>query len=351
MIKQTTFVVALLTGAAAHAQVSGVNYTTGDRNTLATINYDLPRMAASGVTIIRFPLEQYLGTYYYSERLAELAWSYGIRTHWVITATDLSMYQPETTARQGDPNNPAIGPAWPLSALNPVAVARIVDAAIATVAAAGVPVEAIELELGNEINNPAFNGDFAIGPKGYRGTVYGLADLQSAATTETATIAQGFRRYVLTAAAVKAVIGDIPLTSTGLYVPPGWYAGNSTGLAESAVALGDALTYLRNQELGAVVDYYGTHSYPWGNQTQISTLESLALGQCAALDHPCQVTEWGYHNSLGSAEQLQEAQQWQVYVRGLGAAVSETLWFDWSGPAFGVWQNGTLTPTGSVVVQ
>jgi hypothetical protein len=214
-MRQIGFLAAsLLAAAPVSAQQIGVNYTNGDRNSVATQTLDLTHMAASGVRVIRFPLEKWAGSYSYSINLAIKAASYGIGTHFLVTLNNPDFYPAGTQPRPADPNNRTIWAAYPVSKLVPAQFAGIVANVLYEAAGAGAQIVAIE--IGNEINNPAFNGDFPIqGALG--GVTLGLSDLLSDDIPETQTLAAGFANYVQVINALPAL--PWPLISAGLYTP------------------------------------------------------------------------------------------------------------------------------------
>jgi hypothetical protein len=351
-MKHLAFAAALLASTSALAQTVGVNYTNGNRNSAAQQASDLAHLAANGVRLIRVPWEKWNGSYQGSINVGVTAAKYGIYTHYGVSLADNpDYYPPGTQMRPGDPNNSAIYAAYPLSQLSPDLLASTLPNGIRSAAAAGAWVQ--EVEIGNEINNPAFNGDFPIqGALG--GVTLGLSDLLTDDIPETQTIAAGFANYVAALAALQQTGSMfVPVISAGLSTP-----GDTSVLhyklkeTEDAVMLNDTLTYLRQQGLDAYVQAYGVHSYQWGTSAQIlQQLSQITLTQCGT-GHVCAVTEWGFGTDTPSAcsspNQAVSGANWLTDAAKF--AVAETDWFDWDSAGWGIYQCGALTSTGVEVL-
>src|SRR5215472_7328382 len=198
-MKHLAFAAALMASTSALAQTIGVNYTNGNRVGAAQQASDLAHMAASGVRLIRVPWEKWNGSYQGSVNVAVTAARYGIFTNYVVALSNNPDYYPAgTQKRPADPNNSSIYVAYPLSQLSPSLLTSTLPYGIQSAAAAGALIE--DVEIGNEINNPAFNGDFPIqGALG--GVTLGLSDLLNDDIPETQTISAGFTNYVAALAA------------------------------------------------------------------------------------------------------------------------------------------------------
>jgi hypothetical protein len=88
----------------------------------------------------------------------------------------------------------------PLSECDPYGFTAAFKPVLDQLEAAGVRLAG--LELGNEPNNPRFNGDL---PNPGSGRVLGLADLNNPRDPEGPAIAAGFRIYIQVAAALKEI--------------------------------------------------------------------------------------------------------------------------------------------------
>ena len=172
--------------------------------------------------------------------------------------------------RPADPNNPVIYAAYPLSALVVQQLTDVVGPLLQQIDGLGIKLAGIE--LGNEIGNPAFNGDLAIiGPSG--GVTLGLRDLINGATSETQALASGYRSYVQALAAIQAIRDNLvtnqttPVISAGLHTPADTsIVGYKLPTTEDAVLLNAALSFMRANGLDNYADQYGVHAYLWGSQ-------------------------------------------------------------------------------------
>jgi hypothetical protein len=348
-MKHLAFAAALMVSTSALAQTIGVNYANGNRLSASQQASDLAHMAANGVRLIRVPWEKWNRSYQGSINVGATAARYGISTHYIVSLADNPDYYPAgTQMRPVDPNNSLIYAAYPLSELSPALLASALPNGLQSAAAAGALIE--DVEIGNEINNPAFNGDFPIqGTLG--GVTLGLSDLLNDDIPETQTIAAGFANYVAALAALPAL--PWPVISAGLYTPDDTSNVHfKMAETEDAVLLNDTLTYLRQQGLDAYVQAYGVHSYQWGTAAQIlQQLSQVTMTQCGT-GHPCSVTEWSWptdsSGACSSPNQAANAANWLTEAAKF--AVIEADWFDWNSPTRGIYQCGALTTTGIEVL-
>ncbi|MBV8224283.1 MAG: hypothetical protein JO232_03735 [Verrucomicrobia bacterium] len=177
-------------------------------------------------------------------------------------------------------------------------------------------IEFVAFELGNEMNNPSFNGDFTLYPKGVctECKTFGLDDLKH--DPEGQKIAAGFRNYVKLLAAVKDV-RDHSRLNRHTPVLLGGLADEGPAMAtpgsrSSRVSVPAAIEYMREFGLDDVVDGYGVHTYPWSTLKGKSEaaadirnkLEEYVLSECkpagSAVGKPCWITEWGLRNNFES---------------------------------------------------
>lgn len=174
---------------------------------------------------------------------------------------------------------------------------------LATLERNGVKLTAIE--IGNELNSPAYNGDFN---EPGNGRVLGFDDLEKGwkawshkepiTDAEASNLAKGFYVYVSILGAAKAVVHDLPLNRTTPVISFG--AVYSTDLprpAKSPPTLGtaygipaaDFIHFLRQHGLDDHVDGYGIHIY-YSTPSNIDSALSICDG---AGRKPCWLTEWG----------------------------------------------------------
>jgi hypothetical protein len=345
-MKHLAFAAALMASTSALAQTVGVNYTNGDRNSVATQTLDLAHMAASGVRVIRFPLEKWAGSYSYSISLATKAASHGIATHFVVSLYNPDFYPAGTQPRPADPNNSAVYAAYPLSKLVPTQFAQIVATQLNAAAAAGAQIVAVE--PGNEINNPAFNGDFAIPGSNM---VYGIANLENGTTPEAQAIAAGFVQYAEAVADLRGLT-TLPILSAGLSSEG--LAGAKIGNGLSAVADADTIEFLNLYGLNQNVNYYGMHLYPSAANVLLwpGQLATEWLPFCSA-ETPCAITEFGLPLPTPGACPAQDATRaaltQQLLTDLAPYAIIEEAWFDWSSTTYGLYQCGSLTGTAAVL--
>jgi hypothetical protein len=177
--------VALLAFATTAYAESGVNLTNGDRLTTAQQMAAIAQLKASHATIIRIPLERWYGSTVASVNLAANAVAAGLQVHMVVTLATAPVYG-DAAIRAYNSAYPGVWAAYSLSQLNQAELAQWLASALGQLESAGV-VPAV-LEIGNEINNPAFNGDFSV--PGHD-VVYGLADLVTGSTPEAEAVEPG----------------------------------------------------------------------------------------------------------------------------------------------------------------
>ncbi len=313
-------------------KAQGVNYANGNRNTVATQNADLAAMQRAGVKLIRFPLETFAGSYASSIALAKLAATYGIKTFFVISLQDdANLYAGGTVKRTG---GSGIFDAYPFSSLSPTAAAAVLSSQLAQ-----APVYA-GVELGNELNNASFNGDFTTASGG---VVINL----NGSDSETTNIKTGFNNYITLLGLLRQFIAS-DVVSGSVFVPAGNVVGASTGTTFDMAELNATLSYLKAQGLDPLVNEYGVHLYPFGTATTIAMLEGIAFAQCGNV-HPCYLTEWGILNSSTAPAQIDRVNSFLAYLKGV--SMVGKIYFDWSGTKFGLFHDNVLSLTGSAVLQ
>jgi hypothetical protein len=168
-------------------------------------------------------------------------------------------FPPNAPIRPAVPSLPDMWPGPALSAADPLLFRDRYRAVFRKLDEAGVALEGVE--LGNEINWTAFNGEFPIPG---RGRVYGYEDLDREPIARR--VAAGFRAYIRTAAELKRIRDGsrlnarTPIISAGLadFGAPGPRPGEVTDV----VSIPATLRYLREHGLDEFVDAYGVHTYP-----------------------------------------------------------------------------------------
>lgn len=219
-----------------------------------------------------------------------------------INFTVLIQYRPDAVKRAKVPEAPTMYPSYPLSAADPALTASVFETELSRLDSMGITLAA--LEVGNEQNNPGFNGEFAIREPGRRKNM-GLEDLKR--DPEGQNIAAGYRQYVKVLAAVKEVRDRSTLNRHTPLLLGGLADSGEEKVRENAhanaVTISATIRYLREFGLDRYVDGYGIHTYPWKNgpgesgpaANRRSRLEKYALEECSE-SKPCWVTEWGFQN-------------------------------------------------------
>lgn len=343
--------------AAAPAKNPGVNVVNPQR--LSDVDQDelLEQLAAYGVTAIRVPLA---GTTEapedFSSAIAfvEKAWKKGIKS-----TLNVFPQGKQSSRRAWNSQYPTLWGVFPLSQTSPEQTAVKVSEGLAAFDKAGVKLEGIE--VGNEINYTAFNGDF---PVPGNGQVYDFDDLTMLPNLKQ--VAQGFRVYVDVVRAVRKVRNasslnrDTPIISAGLS-DPGSKRVDPASNAE-AITIPATLQYLRNVGLDQVVDAYGIHAYPSRGEFRGAALERRVFGNCSAPPNgkPCWLTEWGFKSKSVSCppsddERARTVGSFAKTVRKRLAdrTVAKEFYYQWSGDKdpFGLFRCGTLTDAGKVLLQ
>lgn len=258
------------------------------------------------------------------------------------------------------PAVPSLSDMWPLPALSaadPVLFRERYGAVFRKLDDAGVALEAIE--LGNEINWTAFNGEFPIPG---RGRVYGYEDLEREPIARR--VAAGFRAYIRTAAELKRIRDGsrlnarTPIVSAGLadLGAPGPRRGEVT----DAVSIPATLRYLREHGLDEFVDGYGVHTYPEIDASAAARNASLrtnVLAECRppGAGKPCWLTEWGFPTRELTCPAKDESRA--ALVAEVMNAMREfsregrlraAIYYQWSGSEdpLGVYRCGGLTESG-----
>jgi hypothetical protein len=270
--------------------------------------------------------------------------------------------------KQKSPADRSIGRNWGVPALSDVdvAAAKAAFAAhLAALEAARVRLEGIE--VGNEFNTSAYNGDFKLPGEG---RVLGIAALNNRNNPEAQALASGFRVYLQVVAAVKDLRDHsqlnkaTPIISGGL-ADIGVAGTVKQGKKTDYVSMSDTLQYLRQNGLDKLVDGYGVHTYPNADLHQsaserASTLEERGvLSACQPGTKPCWVTEWGFSNANKSCPindsvrgQLVELERTAFRQFAQQGRLGAILYYSWTGlpndseNQWAVYRCGALTQAG-----
>jgi len=268
------------------------------------------------------------------------------------------------------PADAALDLTWseaPLSAADPTAFRAYLTSTMAPLEAAGVHLAAFE--LGNEINNPHFNGDF-FAPGTHR--ILGLSDLNNPRDAEGQAIARGFKAYIELLAVLKEtregmrVNRATPIISAGL--ADGGLPGNYPQFKIDGVGIAATIAFLRQNGMDRLVDGYGVHVYPSANpsttvSTRISQLSADTFAECTAGTKPCWLTEWGFNNNNTSCPINDTGREHLIATmrpafksfadQGRLVAI---LYFSWAGhkgvteSAEAIVRCGSLTPAGRMAI-
>jgi len=278
----------------AENAVVGVNMVSPQHMKVAEQDAMLARMKSAGVRVIRSEITP-------DEKgvdFARRAYAQGIKINWIV----------ELKFRPGAPQRSAeemkeysVWDDAPLSYADPDQFRAYAQPLLAKLEQAGVVLAG--LELGNEINTPSYNGDFALPGEG---KVLGIDDLHHDA--EGQKIARGYLQYLKVLAVLKDVRDHsrlnrhTPVISAGLTV--GMQAGPHPGMKKDAVTLNATLQFMKANGLDQLVDAYGVHVYPWSDgpgqpgpaANRSARLEQFSLAECGSLrqGRPCWITEWGF---------------------------------------------------------
>jgi hypothetical protein len=256
----------------------------------------------------------------------------------------------------------------PLSESNPESFRAAFGRALEQLEAAGVRLAG--LELGNEINNPGFNGDL---PDPGSGRVLGLGDLNNPKDPEGPTIAAGFRTYIRVAATLKDIRDHSKLNQPTPIIAAGmsdWGPPHDFGPGRPvSVSLPDAIKFLQQNGLDKFVDGYGVHVYPGLDPSQtvatrIASLGQTIFSQCRE-EKPCWLTEYGIPNTnqRGAPDRcpIDEAERLQVIGELRGAfqyfvnqsRLAGIVYYDWSdnpGQEAPIFRCGALTNAGKLAL-
>jgi hypothetical protein len=344
-------------GCAANLAI-GVNVVNPQRLAPAARAAILDELKASAVRVIRVPLEPPWSGGNYGPAIDFIGRSYerGIKTDLIVGL----VYRKEAPRRLAVKTLPNMWPAYPLSAADPTRFRVVFEPLLRRFEEMGITFAA--LELGNEINWAAFNGDFPIPGTG---KVFGVADLAS--DPEARRVAAGYRAYLQTMKVLKDIRDHsrlnkhTPILSAGLSDPGP--SGLRPWSRADAVTIRATLEYLRANGIDALVDGYGVHAYPSASSTALHRLAQLkqdTLSECRSpsAGKPCWLTEWGLPggNSAGCPDsdgppaaligELLDDFHWfvrQGRLRGM-------IYYAWVDDKYGIYRCARLTAAGRVAL-
>jgi hypothetical protein len=332
----------------------GVNVINPQRLDPQMQDQVLSQLRDQGVQMIRVPLAPPWGgeDYESAMRFITQAWALGTK----VTAILYPQFRPDAPVRPANPKFPEMWPGPPLSAADPARFRTVFGPLFERLDSAGVTLAG--LELGNEINWAAFNGDFPIPGQG---RILGARELDSDPLGRT--IARGYDAYLRT----LEVLNELRKGSTANKTTP----IISAGLADvypgadrvDAVSISATLDYLRARGLDRLVDAYGIHTYPGINATAREIerhLESSVLSRCGSKEHngrPCWITEWGVQVRSNvcpprDADEAKGIEKLRAIFDKLAdrGTLGGIIYYAWSDDRFGVYRCGGLSRSGAAAL-
>lgn len=285
--------------AAQTALTTGVNITNLNKVPEDDQKTMLKEIRKTGATHIRTSIDNnQSGT-----KLAKLINETGLKIHWIARIDDSF---PKNTKRAAFDANvfPRIWATPPLSKANPELFRESFSKQLKQFQSNHIEISAIELY--NEINTAAFNGDFPIPGEGRQ---LGLDDLEHDPIGKN--IALGFRQYYELLKATREEMDktisyrNTPLISGGLgsiEAPE----GKIQGMKSDIVSLNATIDYFSKIGITQIVDGIGVHVYPWQSNSinqktrdlQDKRLNKYILSRCekpnSSNGKPCWITEWGF---------------------------------------------------------
>lgn len=318
----------------------------------------LQQLEASGVRLIRVPLAGQVGEPGNIDQAIGFitrASRRGIRTSMIV----MPRASKDVPMRPWNRAYPTLWGAPPMSRTTPDVTRAQVRNALARLDTAGVRLAGIE--VGNEINATAFNGDF---PVPGTGRVYDYDDLTK--DPALASVARGFRAYVGLVRAVRAerdrtrLNRNAPIISAGLADPGP--RRTAVGEKADAVTIPATLRYLREQGLDALVEAYGIHAYPGPGIFGGQALEERVFGACGTKrgGKPCWLTEWGFKSASlacrsSDADRSGKIREFRKLIHRLARerVLDASFYYQWRGDKdpFGVHRCGVLTAGGQSLLQ
>jgi hypothetical protein len=282
---------AVFASASAATLLTGVNVPNGTRADPTERAAVINQLKAAGVKIVRFGLTPNDGDIEYAKQL----YTQGIKLNLIANP----QYSSDALTRPPYVQDSHMYPSHPLSYADPKLSQTYFESLFEKLDSNGIVLASIE--LGNEINWSAFNGEF---PLPGEGKIFSLDDLYH--DPEGQQVAKGFLRYLQILKVLKDVRDhsrlnrNTPIISAGL--SPTGRARVLTGNKEDGVSIEATLQFLRANGLDNLVDGYGIHFYPWQKTLEQTdtNLQNNVVAECradsASGGKPCWITEWGVVN-------------------------------------------------------
>lgn len=343
-------------GAANEGVAVGVNVVNPQRLSPTARETVLDQLQAAGVHLIRAPLAPPWDGDDYGPAIDFIrrAFERRIKTDLIVGLHYRDGVQKRPAVRE----LPNMWPSYPLSSADPARFRAVFASLFNQLEDLGITLAA--LELGNEINWTAFNGEFPIPGEG---KIFGQEDL--ARDLEARRIADGYRAYLLTLTVLKDIRDhsrlnrETPILSAGLSDPGP--AGPRPGSKTDAVAIGATLEYLRANGLDTLVDAYGVHTYPWAKTgaARVKQLKQDTLAECQppGQGRPCWITEWGLPAS-GAACPANDMSRATLMREMLGdfrqfvnqGRLQGLIYYAWADRQYGIYRCSTLTESGHLAL-
>jgi hypothetical protein len=353
--------------AVAADTVVGINFVNPDRLSTDQLDSALDAMKAAGVRVIRTGIPPNLVNH--GTDFVQRVYQHGMQVE-----LDLGLVYPkDAPMREWRPKEyPDMWASHPLSAADPELFRAFFQPLLAKLESSGIKLAAIE--LGNEINWSAFNGEFPV-PGSGKGVL-----LQDDLTRdpEGRQIAAGYLQYLKVLKVLKDVRDHSSLNAKTPIISAGLIDAEEGDIKRGAkydsVSFSATLDYMRANGLDDLVDGYGVHIYPDPNP---STPEDRRMGaadrqsfsaECRPAGSrggkPCWITEWGIPNKNTSCpsdegsrpmvvRQVMDSFQRYASEGRLGGM----FYFAWNTDAyakspdpFSVFRCGELTESGKLVI-
>jgi hypothetical protein len=338
----------------------GANVVNPQRLSAADREALLDQLQTAGVRVIRAPLAPPWRGDDYGPAIDFIRHAYerGISADLIVGLE----YRQDAQRRPAVEELPKMWPSYPLSAADPLRFRAVFEPLFEELESMGVVFAA--LELGNEINWTAFNGDFPIPGEG---RIFGANDLL--ADPEARQIAEGFRAYLQSLAVLKDIRDHSRLNRATLLISAGLSdpgpAGPRPEPKTDAVTISATLEYLRAHGLDALVDVYGVHTYPRPTSSAVARIDQLATDTFAdcrpsAQGKPCWLTEWGFPADSPSScvgigndafraalitEMLADFRRYQQQGRLAGI-----MYYAWADDKYGIYRCGRLSESGRLAI-
>lgn len=317
----------------------------------------LDQLQRAQVNVIRAPLKPPWDGDDYRPAIDFIRRAYerGIKTELIVQL----QYREDAQKRPPIKGRPDLWPSYPLSSADPTRFRILFEPLLNRLEDASVVL--VALELGNEINSPAFNGDFSVVER--QGRVFSVENLRD--DRDARKIAEGYRQYIQILRVLKEIRDRSRLNRDTLIISAGLADPGPPGprfrTRTDAAAIAGSLQYLRENGMDALVDTYGVHAYPWAKTAakRLLELEEDTLSECRSRDHgkPCWLTEWGLP-AESSACPLNDASR-AATMRELIADFRQfarqgrlegLIYYAWTDDTYGIYRCAALTESGRLAL-